>query len=242
MSPEELHHHTLHQLDAWGGYPAIALLMHHAPSLHVYLAGGALRDILLRRSNPPKDFDLFVQGASLEDIVSFLELHGRVEYGPFGSPRWFPSSAQGKYADVIGIERFWNGVSWCRNIDDALRQFDFTANATAIDIRTGEFFDPLIALDDIQSGVMRAVRFDYPDEMISERCSLTRPAIVWFRILHYAAACRLKIEPETLAWLRRNTQYREATQAFEDVFFKLDRDAFTPINVGAFRERRLEQS
>jgi hypothetical protein len=207
--------------EAPGGSEWKALLDLH-PQLDIYLAGGCVRDELMGRRTEPKDFDFFIGGSGLDESLRRLAETGQLTRNPFGSPRWYPRPDYLFYYDVIPIGRFFNGLWNCGDITDVLNQFDFTANAVAVNLRTGVFFDPQNGKRDISRRVMRAVRFDYPNEPISSQMSLTRPEIVWFRILHYAAALNLTIEPITLAWLKANENYADSAGRFAELFFPLD--------------------
>ena len=195
----------------------------------VYLAGGSIRDLLLERDVSPTDFDFFLGGAAQDEILTHLAETGEMRHGPFGSPRWFPSRDANLYCDVIPIAGFFNGLWRCEDILDVLNQFDFTANAVAVHLRTGVLHDPQNGRRDCSLQVMRAVRFDYPDEPISSSIKLTRPAVVWFRILHYAAALGFTIEPVTLEWIRRHSFYASQLSDFVEAFFPLDPKALAQI-------------
>jgi hypothetical protein len=199
------------------------------PGLEVYLAGGALRNLILGRQ--PKDFDFFLAGKAVDEALASLAALGHLDRGPFGSPRWFPAEGAPAYADLIPVETFSNGLWHCADITDVLNQFDFTLNALAVDLRTGRWFNPQNALRDLSLGVMRAVRFDYPDEPIAPGRTLTRPAVLWCRLLHYAALLKLTIEPVTLEWLCRERRFRAHVPAFVDTFFPLHPQALTPVSV-----------
>jgi tRNA nucleotidyltransferase (CCA-adding enzyme) len=216
----DAHARAFDSLSKWAGYEALSAAMREYPDVSVYLAGGALRDLLRASRHTPKDFDLFVLGANLERFLGRLSAAGTLRYGPFGSPRWFPNGAADRYADVIPITHFYNGLWRCRDILDALNQFDFTANAIAVDLRRPRLFDPQNGLRDVRLGVMRAVRFDYPDEPIGPGEKLTRPAVLWFRLIHYAQALRFKIEPVTLQWLRANRRFSADIDRFSKLFFR----------------------
>ena len=195
----------------------------------IYLAGGSLRDLLLGRKTDPKDLDLFLGGCDTDKILTRLAAEGRLIRGPFGTPRWFLSETENVYCDVIPIATFNNGLWPCEDIHDVLNQFDFTANAVAVDLRNGMFFDPQNGRRDLLAGRMRAVRFDYPDEPISSSVNLTRPAVVWFRILHYAATLGLIIEPVTQSWLVTHNHYADQLEEFSAVFFRVDREALAVL-------------
>jgi hypothetical protein len=215
-------------LCAWEGHEAFDAALRTHPEVCVYLAGGALRDLLLGKKRTPRDFDFFISGPRVDSFLDRLSADGELRYGPFGSPRWFPHSASATYADVIPITAFYNGLEKCRNIIEVLQQFDFTANAIAVDLRTSAFFDPIRGLRDLRSGVIRAVRFDYPDEPISPGLTLTRLSVLWMRLVHYASTLRFDIAPDTLQWLRANAYFGSDANAFTQVFFKPDTAHFCP--------------
>jgi hypothetical protein len=197
--------------------------------LDVYLAGGSLRDLFLERDVGPKDLDFFLGGSGTEEVFTRLAANGTVRYGPFGSPRWFPTRAACAYCDVIPIRAFSNGLWRCDDILDVLNQFDFTGNALALHLRTGVLYDPQNGIRDLRLRVMRAIRFDYPDEPFSASSKLTRPAVVWFRILHYAAALGLTLEPVTRAWIYRNSAFADQSGDFAATFFPLHPEALSAL-------------
>jgi hypothetical protein len=187
-------------------------------ALDVYVAGGLVRDVVLGEMTSSKDIDFFVDGPSVDEVLAQLAGEGTLCWGPFGSPRWMPPGCQ-EYADFVPIPRFFNGLWRCEDILDALNQFDFTGNALAIDLKTDTLFDPQHGLRDLASRVMRAVRFDYPDEPITPGSNLTRLEVLWFRLLHYAAARELRIEPLTARWLLEHRRFESELPAFTASFF-----------------------
>jgi hypothetical protein len=197
--------------------------------LDVYLAGGGLRNILVKRDVDPKDFDFFLGGSGIEKVLARLADTGTIRYGPFGSPRWFPADPSSVYCDVIPIRNFFNGLWRCEDILDVLNQFDFTANAVAVHLRTGVLHDPQNGRRDLTLQLMRAIRFDYPDEPISASNRLTRPAVVWFRILHYAAILGFTIEPVTHEWICRHSGFAEQLDDFVATFFPLHPAALAAV-------------
>lgn len=219
----EVHQRVLLALRSWEGFDAFDPVFQELQEVDIYLAGGALRDPLLGQEHGTKDFDFFLGGKE-EDIdraLTRLAECGIMRTGPFGSPRWFSYSGKENYCDIIPIKRFFNGLWRCEDIVDVLNQFDFTSNAVALNLRSGQFYDPQNGLRDLLRRIMRAVRFDYPDEPILPEQTITRPAVVWFRILHYAATLNLAIEPITRSWLERNKQFAEQGHAFSNTFFEL---------------------
>lgn len=206
-------------LRLWPAYSVLSAVLDELPDLRVYLAGGVIRDICLGRQATPKDFDFFLGGASADDALAALTSHGSMETGPFGSPRWYPVNEPGQYCDLISIDQFYNGLWRCEDIVDALNQFDFTGNAVAIDLRDGMFYDPQNGRRDMQRRIMRMIRFDYPDEPIGPGQALTRPVVLWFRVLFYARRFGLTIEPLTRNWLIAHQAYREHADTFAKTFF-----------------------
>lgn len=204
-------------LESWAGSSGLTAAMRSSPDMPVHIAGGAVRNAL-RGSSQAKDFDIFVTGRNFEQFVNCLSRYGTLTYGPFGSPRWHPS-VSATYADIISVNRFENGVGRCLNIDDALRQFDFTANAVAVDLRTFTVHDPVGGLQDLKNSIMRCVRFDYPDEPIFPGELLTRNEVVWIRLVHYANLLGLTPEPITDRWIERHASYEDAAPVFAERFF-----------------------
>jgi hypothetical protein len=194
-----------------------------------FVAGGVVRDVLLESPPLPSDVDLFVGGGEASHFIEDLAVEGTVRRGPFGSPRWTPAG-DSSYADVIPIEDFYNGLWRCEGIVDALNQFDFTCNAVALDLRSGRIYDPQNGVRDARKRRLRAVRFDYPDEPIAPNVNLTRPAVLWFRLLHYAMARSLEIEPVTLSWLRASRSHLDSQALFSATLFPFDPRALAVLD------------
>jgi len=208
------------ELIKWPGFSAIQNLIER-DNVDLYLAGGAIRNIIIG-NREIKDFDFFVDSDNKEEVLGYLSKYGNVIYGPFGSPRWYPSNGTGIYCDLIWISEFNNGLWRCKDITDVLNQFDFTANAIAIDIKTAQVFNPENGLRDIKDRIIRAVRFDYPNEPIAHRTPLTRLEVLWFRLLHYSNKYHMELEPITKNWVLENSNFRVKEEEFKNLFFKPD--------------------
>jgi hypothetical protein len=209
-------------LEAWGGYPALAGALQSFDDLQVYVAGGAVRNVLMGLASSPKDFDFLLRGGSVTAAIRYFESQGQVQHTPYGAPRWHPAADEERYADLMPIARFVPGLWPCEDIIDVLNQFDFTANAVAYDLRTGRAFDPQNGARDALRRVMRMVRFDYPDGPYVGGASLNRNAVLWFRIVHYTSVLGLSVEPLTRAWLVANRHFREQADEFGSLFFPPD--------------------
>jgi hypothetical protein len=217
------------KLESWNGYKEVTRVMAQCPDLQVFLAGGAVRSCLIEELLPIRDFDFFLAGPSIQRAVDILSQAGVVKSTPYGSPRWHPVDDPERYADLIPIADFKPGLWKCEDIIDVLNQFDYTASALAFDLRTGTSFDPQNGLRDLLRGTMRMVRFDFPEGPFMPDSVLTRNAILWFRVLHYAAVLDLVIEPLTLQWLRSHQHYRHQASNFCSVFFNLGDRYLDPL-------------
>ncbi len=232
MDPElNIYSKVLEVFHSWTGFAAFARVLADFPSVEVYLAGGVVRDVVLGREDRCKDLDFFVGRDGLPQILAFLARHGQVSEGPFGSPRWFPAQNAQAYCDLVPIQSFCNGLWPCEDIVDVLNQFDFTGNALAVNLRSGEFHNPQNGLRDLARRIMRAVRLDYPEEPIRPGHPLTRTTVLWFRILHYAAMLDLAVEQVTLQWLRANRRCSKDREAFAATFFPIHPGALDLLGV-----------
>lgn len=131
----------------------------------VYVVGGAVRDTLLGKE--PKDIDLMVTGVDPERVKEALSaVPGRVDITgkDFGVFRY---ATKGRDVEVAlprtekstGARRVDFDVQVDHNLpveDDLLRR-DFTVNAMAVNLDTGELVDPYGGAEDIQNGVLDTV-------------------------------------------------------------------------------------
>ncbi len=209
----------LRSYEDWACFDAFDQAIGSLADIEVHIAGGAVRSAFVEGSGQSKDFDFFIRGSDTGKFLQVLGEVGEIEFGPFGSPRWRANSSE-IYADIIPIESFNNGLWQCFDITDALNQFDFTANAIALNVDTHEICDPQNGIRDARSRIMRSVRFDYPEEPISERSTLTRLGVLWFRILHYSSTLSMIMEPITLDWVSKNKAYAQQIDSFRKTFFE----------------------
>jgi hypothetical protein len=207
---------ALRAFAAWSGYPLFADLMKRVPDLDLYLAGGAVRNLALGQEKV-RDFDLFLGGPGLAEAVDRITRIGVVTRGVYGNIHWKPDANEPVRADLILIPTF-KQIRPATDMVDALNQFDFTGNAIAVDLRSGDVLDPQKGVRDMERRIMRAVRFDQPERAITPNHVLTYSVCTWFRILHYAAALELEIEPVTMSWLLARRHYRVYREAFAGEF------------------------
>lgn len=142
------------------------------PNLHV--VGGAVRDELLGKA--PKDHDFVVIGHGPDQIKEMLKPHGRTDdlivAGKHVGVRFWPSDPDAQKLAPEGIEftpprtEVSTGpghtdfeIKADASVpfhEDALRR-DFTVNAVAKHVDTGELLDPLGGAQDAQAGILRVI-------------------------------------------------------------------------------------
>jgi len=185
----------------------------------VYLAGGAVRNAFINPELKAKDLDIFITRSAFDQIKDHLKEHGKLSVNQFKTYRWYAFIDDEFYYDIIIIPEFYNGLWKCRNITDALNQFDITANALAFDLFNGIFYNPQNGLLDIQQRILRAVRFDYPEIAVSNDITLSRNTVLWFRYYHYAKKLNFTIDPITKKWLKENDFRKHGLAEFTNHFF-----------------------
>ena len=125
--------------------------------LQVFVVGGAVRDALLQRE--PGDHDWVVVGASPEDMVArgFMPVGG--DFPVFLHPVTKEEYALARTERKSG--RGYKGFTFYTGIDvtlsEDLQRRDLTINAIARSMTTGELFDPLHGVRDVQDKVLRHV-------------------------------------------------------------------------------------
>lgn len=131
-----------------------------------YLVGGAVRSLVLRM--PPKDWDLATDASPEEVMKLFRRVvptgikHGTVAIlHKGGQYETTTFRIDGKYSD----SRRPDSVVFTGDLLEDLKRRDFTINAMAIDIGTGELTDPHGGRDDCRRKIIRAIgdpleRFD----------------------------------------------------------------------------------
>lgn len=212
----------LKSLKQWRGYVTLRTVLEADTDLKIYLVGGAIRNIILKDNTKPKDFDFIFQGSSSPTVSTlFQEMasSGWFGKGPLGSPRWLPHNAEA-YCDLVPIEKFNQGFGQCETIEQSLRQFDFSGNALAFDLREKRLRDPYNGYRDLQNRTIRMIRFDHPDVPVAPSQRLTWRAVVWFRLLQYAQRLKLKFDENTETWIKANSDC-EALKAEYKKFFNV---------------------
>jgi len=153
------------------------------PDQEIYLVGGAVRDMLLKRVSHDLDFALPSNGVSLARRVgnalkaNFMVLDderdtGRVIVTESDGTRTFMDFATYRGGSTLEAD---------------LRARDFTINAIAFDLRTQTLSDPLNGATDLRAKLIRAC----------SQTSLMDDPVRILRAVRQAAAFEFKIELET---------------------------------------------
>ena len=146
----------------------------HSLGLDAYLVGGAVRDELLGRT--AKDRDFVVPGVGYEALRTALSPHGKVEdlevAGQRVGLRLFPRDGSLRALAPAGIEfapprterstgpgrhDFEIVASPDVTLQQDMARRDFTINAIAKRLATGELLDPFHGEDDLRAGVLKTV-------------------------------------------------------------------------------------
>ena len=142
--------------------------------LDAYLVGGAVRDELMGLDS--KDADFLVPGVDTEGLEAALAPHGRVEElvvnGRLVGARLYPRNPTIRRLAPAGIEfapprkevstgpgrhDFEIAADATLSVDEDMRRRDFTVNAIARRLSTGEIVDPLNGRKDLERRVIRTV-------------------------------------------------------------------------------------
>lgn len=151
-----------------GDYPFTSKLFAAYPASELFVVGGAVRDHLLERAI--KDYDLVARGISIEDLMKFLRSHGEVnlvgkrfgvlKFKPAGQDRVFDIALpRREYSRSFtgGYRDFDIQSDPTMPIEEDLARRDFTINAMAYNLRTGEIVDPFLGQKDLKARQIRTV-------------------------------------------------------------------------------------
>ncbi len=174
----------------------------------IYLVGGAVRDVYLRR--PVHDLDMAVSGDG-------RPIARRIA-NAFDGAYYALDASRGVGRALID----WAGVRWTVDVAQFrgndlladLRDRDFTVNAVAADLRTPQHvIDPLGGLGDMESRIVRLCR---PD-------SIARDPVRALRAVRLSLARQMRIAPETKNAARHDGAQilQVSAERIRDELFKL---------------------
>jgi len=177
--------------------------------LDAYVVGGAVRDELLEIVHADEDF--LVPGVDQAGLRRALEPHGRVEdmevHGQLVGVRFYPHDRAVRALVPAGIELtppraersvgpghrdFEIVVDGTVSIEDDMARRDFTVNAMARRLETGELVDPFRGLADLERRELRTVS---PDSFREDPLRILRG-------LRLLSQLGFALPPETLDQMR----------------------------------------
>jgi putative nucleotidyltransferase with HDIG domain len=139
--------------------------------------------------------DLLISRVQSGDLLKILRKFGSArEVGKsFTVIKWYPNGVDNAIDVALPSRRnivFENGSVSDPDmpIEEDLAQRDFTVNAIALDLRSGELFDPFNGEEDLSERVLRQVNEN----------SLSSDPLRCLRAAYFCAKCDLKPEKETL--------------------------------------------
>lgn len=182
----------------------------------IYEVGGVVRDRYLQELNPVKDRDYLVTGIRYDDLTDLLKRYGKVDlvgrsFGVIkftqhrrsGSHTFDISLPRREHSTGVGHKDFAVTVDPEIPVELDLTRRDFTINAMAWALDSGQLVDPLHGLADIKSKRIRMTSDD----------SFTEDPLRMLRAIQFAARFDFNIEPETYAAMQRHAALIETISA-----------------------------
>ena len=177
----------------------------------VYEVGGSVRDSLIGSHVVKKDSDYLVTGIPIDDLVTLLKSFGKVDLvgKSFGVIKFTARDNGSRESCEIDIalprSEFSTGIAHrdfrvdfdhSLPIEADLRRRDFTINAIARDLATGELVDPLNGRADLEKRLLRMIA----------PASFTDDPLRILRGIQFTARFGLTVEPETFDAMRDNVE------------------------------------
>lgn len=152
------------------------------PDQEIHLVGGAVRDMLINRLSRDLDFALPSKGiATARRVANAL----RAEFMILDDER---DTGRVIFTEANNVRTFLDFASYRgRNLEEDLRNRDFTINAIALDLRTNTLLDPLNGASDLRSKLIR----------VCSPSSISDDPVRILRAIRQAAEFDFKIELET---------------------------------------------
>ncbi|MBQ0070492.1 MAG: CCA tRNA nucleotidyltransferase [Spirochaetales bacterium] len=200
----------------------------------LFLVGGAVRDYILGSEN--HDFDFTTDAEPMEVKAMFPRtIDTGIKHGTVtvlykgGSYEITTFRTEGDYSD----SRHPDSVKFVRSLDEDLKRRDFTINALAADLFSGEIIGRHRGLEDLKDGIIRAI--GKPEERFGE------DALRMMRAARFAAKLGFTIESETLkamATLHENIK-AVSEERIHDELFKLIGSPSPRVGLEALRTTGL---
>lgn len=152
------------------------------PGQEIHLVGGAVRDMLLNRLSRDFDFALPSKGISTARRVANAL---RADFMILDDER---DTGRVIFTEADGVRTFLDFATYRgQNLEEDLRNRDFTINAIALDLRTDTIFDPLNGASNLRAKLIRAC----------SPSSISDDPVRILRAIRQAAEFDFKIELET---------------------------------------------
>jgi tRNA nucleotidyltransferase (CCA-adding enzyme) len=177
----------------------------------VYEVGGAVRDRFIGEAEgvavEPKDRDFMVTGIPMEDLEALLRTIGHVDLvgKSFGVLKFRPEGKD-EVLDIAlprkekstgeGHRDFEVEFDHTLDILDDLGRRDFTINAIADDLESGEVIDPYKGLEDI---MRHRIHIVFP-------AAFEEDPLRMLRAVQFAARFKFRLSDETMASIRKNAE------------------------------------
>lgn len=177
----------------------------------LYEVGGSVRDSLIDPNSEHKDRDYLVTGVPIDDLMKILSRFGRVDLvgKSFGVIKFTARGSQETSDFAIPRREKSTGVAH-RDfkvdydpdlpVEIDLKRRDFTINAMAREIPSGEIIDPCCGQRDIEKKLIRIV---FPEAIREDPLRILRAA-------QFAARLEFDIEPETLSAMMSGVELMES--------------------------------
>ncbi|MBL8063390.1 MAG: HD domain-containing protein [Anaerolineales bacterium] len=178
------------------------------PGQEAYLVGGAVRDLLTSRLSPDLDFALPSSGISLaRTIANSLQADFMVLDDERDTGRVILTNENDTFT-YLDFATFRGA-----NLENDLRDRDFTINAIAFNLQDGTIIDPLGGANDIRARVIRACS---PD-------ALSNDPVRILRAVRLAAALGFTIDKKTREWMKHAADKigRVSVERLRDEVFKI---------------------
>lgn len=205
--------------------PEVAELadLFHQAGFELALVGGSVRDVLLGRRSTDVDFATSAQPDDTETLLKKWTAAtwdmGR-EFGTIGGRKGDLVAEITTYrADEYDGETRKPVVAFGDSLEGDLARRDFTINAMALRVPSGEFVDPFGGLDDLAGGLLRTP--------IDAEVSFCDDPLRMMRAARFASQLSFDIEPATFAAMARLAERIDIVSA-ERV-----RDELTKLLLGA---------
>ncbi len=197
----------------------VADILEHR-GFEAHLVGGCVRDLIL--GHTPHDWDITTNAQPLEIEGLFPETFINNIYGTVGvvteseDPRLkvievTPYRTESEYSDARRPDSVEFGVS----LHEDLKRRDFTMNAIAFRLKTGELIDPYGGEEDIQRKLIKAV--GAPEERFHE------DALRMMRAVRLAVRLSFTLEGDTMSAIAKNAENlgRISKERIRDEFIKI---------------------